>query len=237
MEATMLTRLCMSQDIHVLMKSLPPELGSIGDSFAHAFDSDQRGTLPNEVGSYQDRVFTFPNSTKATQLTDKLYTLLRGHYPRTVPSRRAYLQPSIIYRRATYSTCDTSDTNSFVILGDCSSGNWRAAQITDIIVQKTEQPNAAAVYKTVIAVRLFQKLANDDLVNDFYLAQRNEYRVGRLFYKRPEATTTLIHVEDLVCHFARNPLPKVSGINKDCIHVRPLYRVSRMNVHLDTIHY
>jgi hypothetical protein len=235
MEMTMLARLCMSQNIHVLLKNLPPELGTIGEAFSRAFDSDQRGTLPNEVGGYQDRIFTFPNSVTVTQLGDEMYTLLRSCYPNTMPPRGALLQPSIIYRRATYSTFNTSEANSFVILGDCCSGNWRAAQITDIIVQKTEELNPVMQYRTVIAVHLFNRLSDNDLPRDIYMAEGRNMSVGRLFYKRPDTTKILVQVEDLTCHFARNPLPKVPGINKDCIHIRPLYRVSHMYLFLFAI--
>jgi hypothetical protein len=228
MEMTMLTRLCMSQNIHVLLKNLPPELATIGESFSRAFDSDQRGTLPNEVGGYQNQTFTFPNSVTVTQLGDEIYALLRSYYPGRMPLRGALLQPSIIYRRATYSTFNTSEANSFVILGDCYSSNWRAAQITDIIVQKTEELNPVIQYRTVIAVRLFDRLSDDDLSSDIYTAKGRNFSVGCLFYKRPDTTKILVQVEDVTCHFARNPLPKVPGINKDCIHVRPLYRVSHV---------
>lgn len=226
MELTMLTRVCMSQSIRALMKDLPSDLDIVQDSFVKAFESDQRGTLPNEIGSYHDQTFTFPNSTKSKSLTDELYTLLQRRYPRALPSRRALLQPSIKYRRATYSTSDTSEANSYVVIGNYPHGDWNAAQITDIIIQQSGSNSSEPAYRSAIAVRLFIKLSDEDAAKDFYRAQNRESGVGQLFYKRPLVAKTLVQVEDLVCHFSRNPIPKVPGIGKDCIHVRPLYRVS-----------
>jgi hypothetical protein len=131
---TMLTRVCMSQDIRALLKDLPSDLDIVQDFFVQAFESDERGTLPNEIGGYHDQIFTFPNSTKTKLLTDELYALVQSRNPCTIPSRRALLQNYIKYRRATYSTSDTSEANSYVVIGNYPHGDWHAAQITDIII-------------------------------------------------------------------------------------------------------
>ena len=152
--------------------------------------------------------------------------MLLNYYPHAVPSRKALLQPFIKYRRATYSTCGSSEDNSYVILDDYPSPGWRAAQITDIIVQATREKQSEATYDVLIADRLFTRLNNQDACRDFYSAQKRNFGVGCLFYGRPEVTKTFVRVQDMNCHFAKNPLPKIPGITKDCIHVQPLYRVS-----------
>jgi hypothetical protein len=226
MELTMLTRVCMSQNISTLMHDLPSGLDVIRQSFVETFDSDQRGTLPNEIGSHHNQIFTFPNSTKTQQIKPEIYDLLQEYMPHSVPLRRGMFQSSINYCRATYSTCDTSEANSLVILGHYPSNTWRAAQISEIIVQEKSREGSEIQYEAFVVVRLFVRLDDFDASKDIYKAQNRTFGVGCLFYKRPRVKKTLIRVGDLTCHFSKNPIPKVLGIKKDCIHVRPLYRVS-----------
>jgi hypothetical protein len=226
MELTMLTQVCISQSISTLMHNLPSGIDVIRQSFVETFDSDQRGTLPNEIGSHHNQIFTFPNSTKTQQLKPEIYDLLQENMPHSMPLQRGMFQPSINYRCATYSTCNTSEANSLVILGHYPSDTWRAAQISEIIIQETSRESSEVQYEAFVVVHLFVRLNNSDMSKDVYKAQNRTFGVGCLFYKRPRVKKTLIRVGDLTCHFSKNPIPKVPGIKKDCIHVRPLYRVS-----------
>ena len=230
----MLTRVCESQNIRTAMRNLPPELDGVEDSFASTFESDRRGTLPVEVGSYFDRHVSFPNTKRMTELPDDLYALLQRRNPNSNPSRKALLQPYIDYRRAIYARHNNAEANSHVIIGEYPFGKWNAARITDIIAlhDGIQSGSSVAAYDLVVAVQLFIELSEDDTSKDFYRAQKREFGVGCLFYKRTRQEKRLIRAEDIVCHFAGNVIGEVPGIGKHCIHVLPLYRVSeRYSVH------
>jgi hypothetical protein len=228
MELTMLTRFCMSQNIRDTVQNLPQELEAVKDSFIETFESDGRGTLPNEIGSHFDRVATFRNTTKYTRLSDELYGLLCNRNPNDVPSQRALMQTSFEYRRATFSAKDHSKDNSYVIIGSYPDAEWCAAQITEIIVQPRQGAILEDSFDLVVVLKMFSMVNEHDASHDFYLAQNRHIGVGSLFYKKAQPQKQLANIQDIVCHFSCNPLPKIPGISRDCIHVLPLYRVSTL---------
>lgn len=223
MEMTMLARFCMAQNIRTLVKGLPTHLQGVAESFTKAFDSDGRGTLQEEIGSYSGSKATFENISKTTKLPVDLYNLLLQKNPNNVPFRRALMQTHIDFRRKRYATSEHSAKESFVVFRDDKDA-WRAGQITHIIVQRDyshEEPK----YETSIVVQKFSTLRKADALHDPYLAQERREGLGCLCYTTPRAPKVLISVGDIVCHSMclANHFPEVS---EDSMHVMPLLRVS-----------
>ena len=225
----MMRRLCMSQEIRSSIGQVPPELEGLQDFFANAFEHDARGTLQSETGSFFDNRLSFSNWTKVTKIPSDLYFLLYDRDPTRVPSSTALLQTSVTFGRATYSTASSSEGNSYIIYGEYPNGVWYAGQISDIIVQPHENSDA---YEVHLAVRQFDRLSEKDVAMDYYLAQRRSGSlgdIGCLFYKKKGANKTLMDIKDIVCHFMWNPVP-VPEVSRQCIHVRPLFRVSQNTI-------
>ena len=221
----MMKRLCMSQEIRASLGRVPEGLEDLETYFVNAFDCDGRGTLQSESGSFFDNKISFPNHTKLSKIPLDLYSLIRGRDQTRVPYDTAFFQASIKFGRASYSTASSSKGDSYVIYGDYPEGAWFAGQISDIIVQRVDH----AQYEVHVAVRHFDRLSRNDSAMDFYLAQQRSGclgDIGCLFYKRKSAHKTLMDLKDVVCHFMCNPVP-VPGVARECIHVRPLFWVSR----------
>lgn len=219
----MLQKFCISQNIRSLIDNLPSDLQDVADFFVRTFESDNRGTLGSEVGNYFEQVISFPNTTKTSLLSAELFRLLVNHADGAVPLHRALMQPYFDHRRARYAAQNHSELDSYIIFGDYTSGNWSAGQITDIIALRCISESSQTL-ELVIAIREFYRLAPADAAHDFYAAQG--HAIGCLFYNRLANDKKLIEVKDLVCHFVKNPIIRVPGINADCVHVLPVFRVS-----------
>lgn len=225
MEMTMITRFCMAQNIRVMIRSLPAHLQEVTEAFTKAFDSDGRGTLQEEIGSFSDAPATFDNISAEKVLSKELYELLRNKDKTRAPLDRAFMQTHIDYRRKRFATASHSMSDSHVIYRG-TDGAWYGGRIADIIAQETFSQDGNKVgYEVYLAVEKFATLRKRDRAYDPYLAQNRESGLGCLCYLQPRQPKTLISVGDIVCHsmFHPNDFP---GVSQPSVHIMPLLRVS-----------
>lgn len=223
----MLTRFYMAQNIRALvLEKMPEGTAEVRRSFIETFDDDRRGTLINDVMSFDRDVITYQNSTRLSDLDDQLYGLLKSRHDLDYPSRRVFAQHNFWRLGAQYSARKWSKGESFVVVGSYPSGPWSPAQITDIFVLPSQGvPEGEA--RLFVAVTKFRSLADTDIARDPYRAQDRAHGVGLLSYVERE-DKILLDVQDIVCHFAHTPMD-IEHIATHCMHVLPLYRVSGLS--------
>ncbi len=234
----MLTRFCMAQNIRAMMRILPLELQEVGEAFAKAFDSDGRGTLQEEIGSHQNLVATFENTTTPKRLPEDLYELLKKRDQDALPFRHAFIQTHMDYRRKRFSTFSHSRSDSYIVFRDPDDSALYAGRITDIFTQekfdddssvegKSDEGDRELEYEMFLAVQRFSALGEEDAPHDPYLAQERGIGLGCLCYLQSEEEKILIGVQDIVCHAMCHPneFPDVSA---GAMHVMPLLRVSKL---------
>lgn len=224
MEKTMLKRFCVAQNIRILLQRLPKRLQAVSEAFTKAFDSDGRGTLQEEIGSYQNSRATYDNINNETILSKELYQLLRDKRENEIPFRRALMQTHISYKRKSFATFAHAPSDSYIIYTD-SNGACRAGRITDIIVQKNYGTEKSK-HTTTLVVDRFPTLGTTDAVMDPYLAQKRDVGfVGCLCYSDPLPLKDLIELDDIICHTMCHP-NDFPGVSREAAHFLPLLRVS-----------
>ena len=238
MEKTMLNRLCMSQNLRVLLnpEQLPTSIHPIITHYEKAFRSDIRGTLLQDIFSVDGGTATASDTLEAkeiaaTSLTLEYRELLQGwiHDRGDIPEARDYASGRACFitkfRRfgQIYQTVDSSPRDSYVIYRDKTSPTLESAgRIRDMFTKIRTEPNGMRRTMTFIVLDRYEELSLEDAKWDHY----RQFPVvgGRCYYTTVASRPILVTSDDLISHFAHTA-HVLHGMKSECLHALPLDKV------------
>lgn len=214
MAKTLFHRFTMAQNIRTLFNvdNLPVPLRPLMSIFKKTFKADIRGTLINDVLSFDENFRSIEEKTTWTsqetlRLREPVYHLLRLWITANDPGMKdspilyeAYSRTSIKRLGYTFHTDKTSSTDCDVLFN--KDGYQRAARISEIFSHMRQHGRTGKIItQTFAVVKPYANLKQGQVPEDPY----REFSVlgGRLYRNtfRPEV---LLNIGD-ICHFIRYP--------------------------------
>ncbi len=230
----MFTRFCAGQNIRslILGKIPSPIIQRFQPIFKKVFNGDSRGTLLSDIFALEDTdQIQFSNLTRKTSLDVATCKLLEVKLQQMglswAPSAlRAARSESVLVQtnitaRVKYSVDTTAYGDSQVVFGDYPSGNWFAGRISMMFAwPKSSQTSTDQERTAFLLLRALKPLTEAEASQDWY---RTYPDGGRLFSAEYEADSVLIHIEEVIAHFAGTVHPSGDGTPR-WLHVLPLDR-------------
>lgn len=233
MEATMFEHFVAGQRIRARIadRAIPPTETDrlVRDTFTRVFQNENRGTLMNDLWSFDDKPPNTPDKSASKQvLLYDIYALAKERIGNNPPGARfpdepVLIQPNLRYKGVTFSTYIDSPGNSNVVFGDYPGGAWSAGRISTIFFWPSKSPGTAITHIPLCVVEPLHALTEADARNDPYRLFRGDI-VGRLFYAS-FSSSVVLRFEDISCHFASTSFCSIGDIR--LVHVLPLDRVRR----------